>query len=424
MANQLLTRQEITFESLDILDNRCCIIPNVYRDPEKEFGKKGGKIGDTLYLRKPPRALGRDGQAYQPEGMNDTEVPITINQQSGVDFEFSSAEKFESLDDLRNRYLNAYMASLSNKLDSRMATIMLQNTANLVGTVGTTPGLSGSDAFQIYSQAGQKLDELGFPVDNTGKGNRNLVISAAMRTGWNTYTKQFFNPQDSLTKQWKTGQVDNALGFQWMPTELTPKQTLGAFGGTPAVNGAGQTGSSIICNGVSNSITNWGLIGDTITFAGCYAVNPQTRQTTGALQDFVLQANASSDGSGNITFVVSPALVPSGQFQNVTASPATGALISVYHTAAAGQSALAGLVSTQGLLWTPEAFGFVSFPGDVPEGVDMGATMMYSNHSDAIGVELRFARIWDGYRDQWVNRFDVYYGGGPIYLEGAVRIAA
>lgn len=424
MSNQFLTRQEITFEALDTLGNYCCIIPNVHRDLDQEFGKKGGKISDTIYVRKPPRFVGRDGAAYTPEGMVDTEVPITINQQSGVDFEFSTAEKFESLDDLKRRYLDNAMESLANKLDSRMAVMAMQNTGNMVGTPGTTPGLSGSDAFQTYSKAGQKLVELGFPDRKANKGNRNLALTAAMRTGWNTYTKQFFNPSDSLTKQWKTGQVDNALGYQWMTTELTPRQTIGALGGTPAVTSAGQTGTSVLINGLTASVANWGLIGDVVSFAGVYAVNPQTRLSTGSLKQFALQTNVSSDGAGAATLVLNEAIVPSGQFQNVSASPAAGALVNVYDIAAAGQGALAGLVTPQGLLWTPEAYAFVSFPGSVPEGVDMGNTMMFSGPNEDIGVDLRFVRVFDGYRDQWVNRFDVYYGYGPLYSEGGVRIAA
>jgi len=68
VANQLLTRQEITQEPLRVLENSLMVIPGFYRDYDVEFGKKGGKIGDTLYVRKPQRFIGRDGQAYQPEG--------------------------------------------------------------------------------------------------------------------------------------------------------------------------------------------------------------------------------------------------------------------------------------------------------------------------------------------------------------------
>lgn len=419
MANQFLTRQEITYAKLEVLENNLVIVPNLYRDLDQEFGKKGGKIGDTIFVRKPPRAIARVGQAYQPQAMIDTEVPVTINQQHGVDFEFSTAEKFLSLDDFQDRYLDPYMTALANVLDFTMAQIMAQNTANLVGSPGNTPGLNGTDAFLIYSQADQKLTEMGFPQDKAQfRRGRNLVINAAMRTGWNDYSKQFFNPRDSLTKQWKTGQIDNALNMDWMVDQNAPTQTLGAFGGTPAVVGAGQTGNQLNVNGLSDSITGWANVGDVFSIAGVYAVNPQSRQSTGSLQQFVIQQQVNSSVSGTATFTFLPAIVPSGQFQNVSNSPAAGALINIYNTAAAGQSALAGLNLTQGLLWTRQAFAFVSFPGDVPEGVDMAMEA----RSKEIGVSIRFARLFDAVRDMFVNRTDIYWGGAPLYAEGAVRI--
>lgn len=417
MANQLLTVQELTFEPLDVLANNTKIVPNFYRDNDKEFGKKGHKIGDTLFVRKPARAIGRDGAAYNPEPMVDTEVPITINQQSGVDFEFSSAEKYLSLDDLSKRYMTPYAKSIANKLDLRCAQMAVANTANMVGTPGTTPGLSSSDAFQIYSQASQKLEELGFPLDDD---SRILVINSKMKTGWNTFSKQFFNPKDSLTKQWKTGQVDNALGLDWIIDQNVVSQTIGALGGTPAVSGANQTGTTLNVSGLSNSITAWANPGDIFSIAGVFAVNPQSRLSTGALQQFVIQAQVNSDGGGLATFTFLPAIVPSGQFQNVSVSPANGALINIYDTAAAGQGALAGVVTPQALLWTKQAYTFMSFPGDVAEGVDMGMSAM----DEDIGVAFRFIRVFDGFRDQWVCRYDVYYGIAPLYMEGGIRIAA
>ncbi len=417
MANQILTRQEITRESLMVLENELTVLPNFYRDLDQEFGKKGNKISETIYVRKPPRAIGRDGQAYQPEGMTDTQVPVTINQQSGVDFEFSSKEKFLSLDDFKNRYLEPYMIALSNKLDLRCALMAMQNTANLVGTPGTTPGLSGSDAFLIYRQAGQKLEEMGFPIKG---GNRTMVITPAMTTGWIDFSKAFLSPSGGIGKQWKSGQVgDSPLGYKWFVDQNIPTQTIGALGGTPAVNGALQTGTSLLTNGWTTTVAGLLNIGDNFTLDKVFAVNPQSRQSTGSLQDFVIQSTAASAG-GASTLLFMPGIVPSGQFQNVSNSAADGALISIYHTAAAGQSALAGLASPQGLLFHKQAFAFVSFPGDVPEGVDMG----FEDRSSEIGVSLRFVRIWDGYRDQWVNRFDVYYGAAPLYMEGACRVAS
>lgn len=414
MSNQLLTSQVITYETLSVLKNDLRIVKNFWRDGDKEFGKKGDKIGDTLYVRKPQRFIGRDGQAYQPEGLSDTQVPITINQQSGVDFEFSTAELYLSIDDFRNRYLAKAGESIANKLDLRCAQMAVINTANNVGTVGTIPGLSGSDAFYIYSQAGRLLTENGFQRNV----KRTMALTAGAEVGWNTYSKAFFNPSGKLSDQWDSGQVSNALGYKWFVDENLPTQTIGALGGTPAVDGANQTGTTINLKGWTPSVTGVLNVGDVISYSGVYNVNPQSRLSTGQPFQQVVQAIASSDGAGLATVSVYPAMVPSGQYQNCTASPADSALVSVYGVAAAGQSAIAGVSTRQQLLWTPEAYAFMSFPGDVPKGVDMG----YAANDNSSGVSLRFVRVWDAVRDQWINRFDVYYGASPMYPEGGVRV--
>lgn len=414
MANALLTSQVLTFEPLMILENELHLVPNFYRDADKEFGKNGNKIGDTLLQRKPSRFGGRDGQAYQPEALTDTQVPIVINQQSGVDFQWGSVERKLSLDDLSDRYLRPAAISIANKLDLRAAATAYQNTANNVGTAGTVPGLGGSDSFYIYSLANQLLTQMGFKRGT----KRTNVMTAAMEVGWNTYSKAFFNPTGKLTAEWDSGQISNALGQKMFVDENIPRHTIGALGGTPAVSGANQTGSSVNVSGLSASIANWGLIGDVITFAGVFAVNPQSRQSTGSLQQFVLQANASSDGGGLATLSVSPAIVASGQYQNVTGSPADGALISVFGVAAAGQGALAGVTTPQGLIFTPQAYCFASIRLDKPDGVD---TSMETT-APGTGISLRFVRQYIGATDQWINRYDVAYGISPMYTEGGVRV--
>ena len=309
------------------------------------------------------------------------------------------------------------MISLANKLDLRSALVAEQNTANLVGTPGTTPGLGGTDAYLIYAQAGQKLMEEGFPIDES---DTCMVITPAMRTGWLDFAKAFFNPTGAISKQWEKGQVSNAFNYKWHIDQNIPTQVIGALGGTPTANGANQTGTSILTTGWTANIAGLLNVGDVISWANVFAVNPQSRQSTGSLRNFVIQVVAASANDTTSTLNIMPAIVPSGQFQNVSASPTVNALINVYNTAAAGQGALAGLSTPQGLLFHKQAFAFVSFPGDVPDGVDMG----FEDRSSEIGVSLRFVRIWDGYRDQWVNRFDVYYGIAPLYMEGSCRVAA
>jgi hypothetical protein len=416
MANQLLTNQELTQYTLMLLSNNTVAIPEMTRDLDQEFGKKGNKIGDTIYVRKPARFVGRDGAAYQAEALTDTQVPITINQQSGVDFQFSTAELYLSLDEIGNRYLEPAAVSIANKLDARALQMAGQNASNVVGTPGVTPGLSSSNAFLIWANAGRKLDEMGFPL----KGRKRCaVMNPAARVGWISYNSALFNNQEKIGQQWKTGQVaDMIVGLTTYIDQNVYTQTIGALGGTPAVSGAGQTGTTLTVSGCSASVTAWANVGDVFSIAGVYAVNPQTRVSTGSLQQFVIQSQVDTDGSGNATFTFTPAIVPSGQFQNVSNAPANSALINIYDTAAAGQSALAGVNTPQNMIWDKQAFAFVSFPGEVPRGTDKA----YSEVDEETGISLRFVRDYVTITDQWTNRFDVYYGMGPLYQEGAVRI--
>ena len=417
MANQLLTRQEITNYGLMVLKNNLVVIPNMYRDLDKEFGNEGGKIGDTIYMRKPQRYIGRDGQAYQPEGMTDTQVPVTIDQQSGVDMEMSSAELYLSIDDFGERTLGPAAESVANKLDSRAALTIVKNTSNVVCTPGTTPGLGGTDAFLTYAQAGKVIDQAGFPL--LANKSRAMIIDPDMKVGWQDFSKSYYNPQKFVDGVWN-GQIADTLGYKWFEDQNVPAQVIGALGGTPAVVGAGQTGSTINITGCTPNVIGYLNVGDNISFQGEFDVNPQSRAAYKQLKQHVIQAQVNTDGSGNATLTISPSIVPTGQFQNVSNSPANGALMNVYGVNAAGQAQLSGLSTTQGFLFEKQAFAFVSFPGPVPTQAEMA----YQKRSKSTGVSMRFVRMFDPRTDQWINRYDVYYGMAPLYTEGACRIAA
>ena len=82
----------------------------------------------------------------------------------------------------------------------------------------------------------------------------------------------------------------------------------GTYGGTPLVKGASQTGRDLVCDAASNSITNWTRAGDFISF------DNQAR---------MVLADANSDGSGNVTIKIAPA---------IRTSPANNAAVNVVGT--------------------------------------------------------------------------------------------
>lgn len=90
----------------------------------------------------------------------------------------------------------------------------------------------------------------------------------------------------------------------------------GSFGGTPLVNGASQTGTTLDIDGCSLSVTGWIKAGDV------FSVNGEMKIAT---------LDANSDGSGNVTLTFSPRL---------RTSPSDGAAIET--TAPSGTFMLAG----------------------------------------------------------------------------------
>lgn len=400
--NTLLTIQEITFETLFILKNQLKAASRVFRGYDDQFAVKGRKIGATLSIRKPPRFIGRSGQAVNIEGITDTFVTLTLDHQEGVDTEIGSAEMELSIDDLKERVLKGAAATIANRIDVSVLKVAYQSTANLVGTPGVVPS-----TFLTYLQATQKLDEMAAPDDE----DRTVVINPAMRVTIVDALKALFNPQTDIGKQYKTGKMGTAAGLEWYMDQNVQVHTIGAYAGTPLINGNGQTGPSLLTKGWTASTAKLAQ-GDVFTIANVNAVNPQSRQSTQSLQQFVVLTPVTADAGQLMTINIFPAIVPAGQFQNVDSSPVDGAAITMFGTAS--------IQTAQGLAFHKTAFTLACVDLAVPGGVDIG----YSQRDPDTGVSLRFVRQYVASIDQYISRFDVLYGVAPLYAELACRIAS
>jgi hypothetical protein len=403
MSNTLLTRQEITRETLMILKNNTIVWSNVYHGYKDEFGKKGQKIGSSLKVRKPARFVGGDGAAYTPEALTDTYVPVTLDQWSKVHFDFSSDELYLSLDDFSSRYLKPAAIALANKLDRALCVAMYQNFFNTVGVPGTIP----SD-LRTYLQAGQKLDEMGTPSEQ----ERTCVVNAAMRVEIIDALKGLFQDSAEVAKQYRTGRMGKTAGLTWYQDQNIKVHTVGTYVAQGLVNGASEGDDGIVAS------DGWGTgaaslhKGDIITIAGVYAVNPQNRETTGSLQQFVITSDI-ADTTGAISLPISPTMVSSGQFQNVTNLPADNAQITIL-----GAS---GTLSAQGLVFTEDSFAAIAVPMDLPTQVEMA----HVETDPDTGLSLRFVRQYLGApTDLWINRLDVLWGVAPLYAEKGCRVAS
>jgi P22 coat protein - gene protein 5 len=413
VANTLLTNQIITFTTLRILKNSLKFAGQVYRGYDDEFGQAGHKIGATLNIRKPARFIGRVGQAVNIEALSDTYTPLVLTTQRGVDFQASSAEMKLSIDDFKRRYLLGAAANIANNIDRDGLLMAYQATPNLVGVAGSTP-----NALLTYLQSGQKLDELACPDDE----RRNFIINPAARVGIVDALKGLFQDSGQIAQQYKTGKMGHTAGATWFQDQNVILHTIGTTNGNPTaatVVGAGQTGNTLLTTGWTAADTlNVGEVLTLGTTTGIvYALNPQSRQSTGSPQQFVVIAPFVAVGGGaNENIQIFPAITPGGQFQNVSQSPLNGAAINIWP----GVNSPNGKQTPQNLLFHEEAFTLACVELEVPDGIDIG----WSARDKDTGVALRFIRQYQVTTDQRVSRFDVLYGWAPLYPEAmACRIA-
>ena len=401
MANTLLTVDDITLSALDVFENTLVALKKVSRKHENKFGAKGGKIGDTLRIRKPAQFTVRSGQAWAGQNIEEQYDTLTINYQKGIDFSMSSTERKMDLNSMTDQILKPAIVRLANEVDSDILSVATKAIYNAVGTPGTVPSTTTT-----FLSAGKVLTNNTAP---RGMGQRHLMLDAETEASMITALQGLFQNDQKLAKQYDSGEMGYALGMAWNVDQNVYTHTVGTYAGTPLVNGASQSGSSLITDGWTSTTLK---VGDIFTLDGVFAVNPVTKATLGDLQQFVVTAEV-SDTAGAITVSISPSIVgPGSAFQNVSNLPANDTPINMF-----GASAT---VSPQNVLWHKEAVTVAIVGLEKPDGVNAAAV----KYDDQSGVGLRYIEWYDGDTDLWKSRFDVVYGILAQRPEWACRIAA
>ncbi len=392
----------ITREALMLLENSLTFTKQVNRQYSNQFAQSGGKIGNTLNIRVPAQFTVSSGPNLAVQNFTETQVPLVINQQKHIDVSFSSQELTLSIQDFSERVLAPQIVQLANQIDQD-GLALYSSVYNSVGT----PGVA-NNTLAPFLQAGVALDNNATPRDIA---KRNIVLGpqgqADAVSGFSTY----FNDQDTVGKQYANGTMGKAVGFKWSMDQNVNSMTVGPLGGTPLVNGAAQTGSTLVTNGWTASAASRLLGGEVFTIAGVYGVNPISKFSTGKLQQFVVTGPVSSDGSGNATLPISPAIVTTGAAQNVTASPASGAALTFVGAA--------NSVTPVGLAFHKDAFTFACVDlEDVSKYGAWGARIS----DDQLGVSMRIARQYAISTDAIPCRIDVLYGWLATRPQMATRL--
>jgi len=396
-TNALLTSDIITNEALAILHNKLSFIGKVNRQYDDSYAISGAKIGDSLRIRLPNEYTVRNGTALSANNTVENSTILTVGTQKGVDMSFTTKELTMDIQDFSERIIEPAMSVLAANIEAD-AFNMYNDVYNQVGTPGTTPA-----TLKVFLDAKTKLNQGLSPKDTKRCIQLNSDASATVVDA----LKGLFQSSGQISKQYLEGVMGRGAGFDWFENELVPVHTTGTNVAAGTVNGAGQTGSSLVVAALTlaGTLTK----GTTFTLAGVNRVHPETKSTYGVLQQFTLTADVTADGAGAATLSISPAIVATGATQNVTGSPANGAAI-VWGNGAASTS------TPQHLAFHKNAFAFATADLEMPDGVDFKARKVFD------GISMRIVRQYDINTDTIPCRLDVLYGYKTIRAQLASRV--
>lgn len=386
MPNTLLTPTAVTREALRILHQKLNFVGNIVRQYDDSYAKSGAKIGDSLKIRLPNQYVVTNGASLTPQDTTESSVTMQVSTQKHVGMTFSTAELALSIDDFSKRIIEPAMTVLAANVEAD-ALSMYKDVYQSIWNGGSAATYNKAiDARVLLQRA------LAPAADRTA-----LMDSLAMADVVKD-TKTLFQDAKSLSEQYKEGYMGRAAGFDWSENTLMPSHTRGGSNGAYLVNGATQTGATLTVDTGATAPS----AGDVITIAGVFSVHPETKQSTGVLQQFVI-----GSGATTTSFPISPAIVTSGATQNVSGSPADNAAVTFLGTASTA-------VQTS-LLFQKEAFAFATADLVMPQGVDFAARQTLD------GISMRVVRQYAISSDTLPCRVDILYGFKTLRPQLAVR---
>lgn len=400
MANTTLTADVVAKEALAVLDNELGWLNKLHRAHESEFSEtvNGYKKGASIRIRRPADFIIRTGATMSVQDVIEGYTTLTVDQQIGVDFQFSSTDLTLSIDKLSERVIKPAVTTIVNEMARDVAKKMYQGTYNWAGTPGQT-----INSFADFAKGPERLDEMAVPTSD-----RCAILSPADHWAMVGAATALSNVGGAESSAYRKGRLGEIAMVDTYMSQLVPTHTNGtADNTTPLTDGASQAVTydtakntwtqSLITDGWDASATL--TAGTVFTIDGVYMVNPKTKANTGILQQFVITADvtANANTTADTTLTISPPIITSGPHQTVTFSGSfDNRAITVMGSASTGYK--------QNLVFHKNAMGLAVVPMEMPQGAVNGS------RQTANGLSIRVIPVYDGVNDVSKWRMDLLYG--------------
>jgi len=413
-TNSALTPDIITKEALTILHNNIVFCRNVNRQYDNSNTLGGQKNSGAIRIRLPNKYVTNTGAALATGDTIDTveqAVTLTVGTQRHVDTSFLTEELTNDIDTFSERILAPGISVLASMFDYDMMAMAYAGVGNSVGTQGTTPATA-----KVLLDAHKKMSHAATPMSQ-----RYATVDPNANAGLVDGLKGLFNAQSLIAENYRSGlMADNQLGFRELAmSQSVPVHTNGTRldtdtfavdGDTIATPSAGA--QSIVVDGVNGTETI--TAGEVFTIAGCYACNPETKQSTGELYQFVVLNDETAAGNQWTIDIANPIYAADAEgLQNVVGATYAAAVVDGSTVTFVGTASGTG---PQSLAYHKDSFVVGTTDLEMPNGVHFASRQVLD------GISMRIVRQYRIDSDDIPCRIDLLYGGVVARGETACRI--
>lgn len=403
MPNNFETAQVIVDRAALELYNTLGLGKKVYQYGSNEYFDKGsGMPGPTINVPMPIRYLAKDGPEIQEQNIQESTKPVTINQDKHVGLSMSvfdmTLNTKDDITHMASKYIKPAVQTLADAVDDYLSGLAAK-LYNTCGTAAATPG-SGTAAatMQLFADSSAHMMRNGV----SDRMEKLLILNPAAVGYVPAALSALFvrEAQEAV----RTGRVGYIGDYSIFGSANIRRHTAGTVAGTPLTNGAGQIGSTIAIDGLNAG--DQYLAGDIVTFGasatGPCTVHPVNKRSFATLQEFVVTADVTADGTGAVNLSISPAIVIEGAYQNVSIAVADGLTVTKKAT------------HVKNMAIIKDTLCLASVKLKEPMSAVVKASASYQ------GLNLLLTAGYDVKLRKETARLDILFGGREMYPETGV----
>lgn len=339
-ANILQQVQTYQLSGLAFMQNLNCFIGALSNTKFKNFNQLEANLGSTVTFDLPPRMTTTNSLVASFQPAIQRVQSLTVDQQQSVSYEFTAQQFIFNVEDYMGRFGKAAIIELGAQIESNVAQNCVTNTYRFFGD-----GVSPINSYGQLASALALFRNYSSIQSDVQAVLSDIAVAAIVNSGLNQFV---MDRNEKIANSWEVGRFSKC---DWYQSNLLPVHMAGNVG----VNGTTLTvvSTTLDASGAVTAITfsgagvsdadavkqydkfqfQDGVSGRTnlryLTFVG-HKVSENPVQ-------FAATADAGSNGGGNVTVTITPALqANSGSAQNLNTPIVAGMTVKALPSHRAG----------------------------------------------------------------------------------------